>query len=105
MMASTQVIATNTAFANAPGVVGWAPWHCEQSAAGNRIKIDRAGAARPCLHSGRRPSRREWDRMRRMPGDRQGTRRYAPVSFPKIISGRNGGAARTRLGWRQSHRG
>jgi hypothetical protein len=26
------------------------------------------------------------------------------LSFPKIISGRNGGVARTGLGWRQCHR-
>jgi hypothetical protein len=29
---------------------------------------------------------------------------WVTVSFPKIISGRNGGTARTRLGWRQWHR-
>jgi hypothetical protein len=42
MMVSTHAIATNTAFASAPGAVG-SPWHCGQSAAGNRIKIDRWG--------------------------------------------------------------
>src|SRR2546430_17658649 len=26
---------------------------------------------------------------------------YGPMSYPKIISGRNGGAARTRSGWLQ----
>jgi hypothetical protein len=35
------------------------------------------GASMPSF--GRRPSRSEWERMRRMPGDRQGTRRYAPA--------------------------